>query len=259
MIHDEIRIEDDRPNYELKEAYVICTTPRSGSNLLSFTLEQQGLGIPREYLNPSRKDVYLYFSHHQQTQFEISQQYLNHDERLSQLQNIIQNNRCSENGIFGTKLMVKDLYFEPERFELFQQNMKVPTKYIVLKRRNIVEKAISMYFAFETEQWIVNHQEKPTLDLIPYDYQKIAHYMTGLKEANQFWDTLFPNSSSNALVVYYKDLVRDFRGTIQNINTFLGHDGLPIPEPPIQKQTHPLKKSFEKLFVAEYKQRHRTR
>ncbi len=254
-----ISIEDDTPQNAIQEAYVVCTTPRSGSNLLILTLEEQGLGYPHEYVNNKRNDLYYYLQHHTQQTWEDDPSYLDDPQRLSQLQNILQQNRCSENGIFGTKLFAADLYFKPERFDLFQQNMKVPTKYIVLKRRNIVEKAISMYFAFETEQWIVNHQEKPTLDLIPYDYQKIAHYMTGLKEANQFWDTLFPNSSSNALVVYYKDLVRDFRGTIQNINTFLGHDGLPIPEPPIQKQTHPLKKSFEKLFIAEYKQRHRTR
>ena len=41
----------DLPKTPLKSAYIVCTTPRTGSNLLCFALVEQGIGTPLEYLN----------------------------------------------------------------------------------------------------------------------------------------------------------------------------------------------------------------
>ncbi len=253
-----ISIEDDTPQNAIQEAYVVCTTPRSGSNLLILTLEEQGLGYPHEYVNNKRNDLYYYLQQHTQQTWENDPSYLDDPQRLSQLQNILQQNRCSENGIFGTKLFAADLYFKPERFELFQQNMKVPTKYIVLKRRNIVEKAISLHFAFETEQWYAKNESVLHTEEVKYHFHLINKHFQDLRKADLFWHNIFPVESANVMFVYYQDLTTRFEDTIQKINHFLGHGGLSIPKPPTQKQIHPLKKSFEKLFIAEYKHYRKT-
>lgn len=248
-----IVIDDDTPQHTLKSAYVICCTPRSGSYLLAFTLEQQGLGIPREYFNPSNRELNRYLSHHLGQDIEHRPHYLKEGTLFDQLQDIVQQQRCSQNGIFGTKLFGGDMGYNPERMQRFQNRMTVPTKYIVLRRSDLVAKAISVHFAMENNQWFEERGKTLDNEQVQYDYAKIKRYLTAMKVAHDFWDAYFPEEGNNVLIVNYSDLATDFRNTIKRINTFLGFEGLDIPAPPIQKQTHPLKESFRKLFLTEYK------
>ena len=41
-----IHYDDDVIGVDRTLSYCICTTPRSGSNLLMFTLHKQGFGLP---------------------------------------------------------------------------------------------------------------------------------------------------------------------------------------------------------------------
>ncbi len=253
MSKAQILIEDDTPHHTLQSAYVICCTPRSGSYLLAFTLEQQGLGLPREYFNPSNRELNHYLSQHLEQDIEHTPNYLKEGTLFDQLQDIVQQQRRSHNGIFGTKLFGGDVGYNPKRMKRFQNRMTVPTKYIVLRRTDLVAKAISVHFAMESNQWFEERSKKLNNGQVKYNYNKIKRYLTAMKVAHNFWDTYFPEEDNNVIIIKYSDLATDFRNTITRINMFLGFEGLDIPAPPIQKQSHPLKESFRKLFLTQYK------
>jgi trehalose 2-sulfotransferase len=252
-----VYIEDDTPNHIIKSAYIVCTTPRSGSNLLTFTLEQQGLGRPNEYFNPNRKDINRYLQQHLQKDIPHTQDYLHKFAHLTPLQKIIQHNRCCERGIFGSKLFAQDLNCEEQLFQSFQENMLVPTKYILLKRKDIISQAISLHFATETKQWHSSTKTSSQVEQVSYDYNTLERYLTHFKIAQAFWATQFPTATENVLILDYADLAENYTTTIQRVNTFLGHEGIEVPVPPIQKQSDPLKEVFRKRFIADFRAQHK--
>ena len=246
-----VQIKDDTPNHNINSAYIICTTPRSGSNLLTFSLEDQGLGRPNEYFNPNRTDINRYLQDHLQKEIPHTHDYLHNLENLTSLQQIIQHNRCCKHGIFGAKLFAQDINCEERIFQSFQENMLVPTKYIFLSRKDIVRQAISFHFANETKQWYSSTKAHRQIEHVPYNYILLKAYLMHFKIAQAFWKTQFPVETENVLILDYADLANNFKTTIQRVNTFLGQKNIAVPVPPIQKQSDPLKELFRKRFIAE--------
>ena len=124
--------------------YVICTTPRSGSNLLCNLLESSGvMGYPKEFLNLD--SVVLPFAQRNNLVDSESRIYLD-----SYLEQVVKK-FSSRNNVFGMKLLFDQ--FEPY-MQLNVIRQFIPRfKFIWLLRKDVLSQAISQHIAKETNEW----------------------------------------------------------------------------------------------------------
>jgi len=230
----------DQPSSPTTHNYIICCTPRSGSNLLSFTLAKQGLGIPLEYFNfRENPKCSEFFNRICNTELDP---YTASIEQKQQYLRELLRKRTTENGIFGLKIFP---HHYPEN--LIETILPEPIQYIWIQRRDFVGQAISFYFAQSLQQW---HSKRTASGELPsYSFKDIFEIFTDLKNLQREWFRFFKDRNVNVYQTSFEDLSNDFEATIQNINEFLGFPDLDIPDAPIQKQTHPLKLEFQERFI----------
>ena len=111
----------DRPAYTETANYFICTTPRTGSNLLMFALQEQGLGLPMEYFNTKIPKMALFAERNGIDNFNNLQQSAamrqnNHCD-YQRYSKILQSCRRTKNGIFGAKIFADSLLWGAESFQ----------------------------------------------------------------------------------------------------------------------------------------------
>ena len=242
--------------------YCICTTPRSGSNLLMFTLKQQGIGLPDEYFNHNRIDLKWYLEQHFNIVLDKDafirglERFPNEPELLRQHTVNLQKNRLSDNGIFGSKIFAGDLLLDTENWKLVYTTLSPKPRIIHLIRDNLVEQAVSYYVAANKNEWFLDRDNSLSeMNAIPYDYKVIRRIVKTLKQGNEFWNQVLDHTESNTLRVTYTQLSTDFTGSIQQINAFLGFAGIPVPEPPIRKQTDPIKEQLISMFMEDVRRK----
>ena len=234
-------------------SYVICTTPRTGSNLLMLTLEKLGLGQPEEYLNGLRSEVCGFATQVLQHDLLNEANFFESSIDIQQYMEYLQKYRCSENGVFGVKIFARDVNHTVENFEYFSKLIGTSTKFIYLKRKNIVKQAISMYISSQDKQWVQSSLSPMNTD-IRYDFDWLLRSVNYIKLCNQFWTQIFPEENENVLLLTYEDLSKDFPTLIHQVCDFLKHETSTIPNPPLQRQIHPLKKQFFRRFKRDLKQ-----
>jgi LPS sulfotransferase NodH len=191
--------------------YMICTTARSGSNLLCDYLVNTGvLGRPTEHFNP---DIVRRGAFGRRFTFEeplpcgdyIAWLYEHHR---------------TPNGVFGTKVLYEDLanYF---RFPAFAELMR-GSRCILLRRRDKARQAVSYYFAAETGQWV--HTDKPRRDpeSLPYDCAVLRSHMRRLVEQETMWLGILASLGIDHREIFFEDFVRDPRHHIDAIARDLG-------------------------------------
>src|SRR5215204_3248954 len=123
--------DEDVGPYACSFRYVLCTTPRTGSSMLSASLREFGsLGYPHEYLN--LRFVKAWADRCGMARVSMTQ-YLR----------FLESRRCSPNGVFGLKVHFSQL--EPALGESNRQAefLRRFDRCIVLGRRNKVAQAIS--------------------------------------------------------------------------------------------------------------------
>ena len=225
-------------------SYVICTTPRTGSNLLMLTLESLGLGLPEEYLNGLRTEVCGFATQVLQHEFSNGAGFFESEADIQQYVEYLQTYRCSENGVFGIKVFARDLNHNIQNFESFTKSIGTPTKYIFLKRKNIVKQAISMYIGSKDKQWVNSSGLSGLNTDVAYDFEWLLKAINYIRLCNQFWEKIMYEENENVQFLTYEDLSTDFPESIQRVCDFLGHKPHTIPSPPIQRQINPLKQQF---------------
>jgi len=193
--------------------YVICTTPRSGSNLLCELLSSSRLmGQPSEFLNPLggllpvAKDNGLL-----DLQGRIS---------LRTYLNYVTEKYATQNGCFGLKLLSDQL----ETFGKFQavKDVLMKSRFIWLVRRDIVSQAVSLYIASETGSWKSFENEKKTRGMVKFDEEKIQFFVDRLLMQNRKWEQLFLINQVEYLRVDYEEVLADPQSTCQTICEFCG-------------------------------------
>lgn len=181
-----------------RKFYVICTTPRSGSNLLCDLLWSSGvMGKPQEYLNP---DACL---------LPFAQQYnlFEEESRLcfeTYLKCVIEN-FSSENNVFGMKFLFDQ--FEPMmELEALQQLMP-HCQFIWLVRRDTIAQAVSMYIAKCTNDWNSHQEDKTKRSCIEYNEEAIRFFVEYLLTLNLKWLEFFSINKLEYLTLYYEDIL----------------------------------------------------
>jgi LPS sulfotransferase NodH len=190
-----------------RRRYVICSTPRTGSGLLSGGLTTTGVaGMPTEYLNGWLLKAYLRRSG--AGSFSSSEYWRFMEARYT-----------TPNGVFGTKLHYDQLvavYRTTPRQVAFLRHFN---DIIHISRRNKVAQAVSWAKALQTDSYT---SEISPLRSAHYDAPLIARRLAAALTGEQSWERLFRLARRAPHRVFYEDLAGDFDGTVRRILQVMG-------------------------------------
>jgi LPS sulfotransferase NodH len=227
--------------------YIICTTPRSGSWLLSEGLASTSLaGNPREWFNTLEE---------QKRRARWRMDYST-DLTYARYLEIARAESTTSNGISGIKLHYSQFAELPKKLESIkslrglthaQLMSKVfpNAKYLWLTRRDKARQATSLLLATNTDQWwaiggATSKKREDTTGNPEFDGYAIARMETALVKKDLQWQTYFQDNDIAPFVVHYEDLATDYAGTIVSVLKWLGipkADGIVVPPPRLKRQS----------------------
>jgi LPS sulfotransferase NodH len=270
-------------------AYLVCSTPRSGSTLLCELLKDTGAaGAPEEYFEataqtgaPPHPGDYL--DGLPRTGAGIRDDlappeappysslagvgdYRAHLERTWRL-------GTTPNGVFASKLMWHQidemrtlLATLPEYGELvgtspyeFLCRVFGDPAFVLISRRDKVRQAVSMWRALQTRSW--RHGGNPRTGPLHYSFEGVDHLVRALTRQDEAWRTFFTAHGIDALQISYEDdLERDRRATVSAV---LEHIGVDLPEQwqpadPIGRQADELSEEWVRAYHRERAAQSRT-
>lgn len=226
-------------------AYVICTSPRSGSTLLCQGLTRTGrAGAPAEFFD-HREEVTAYWM----KRFTIS--------KRSQFVDKLVEATSSENGVFGTKLhwstqgdmhsALKDSLClkaagvqHRSLTELLEMKFSA-VRYIWLRRRNKVAQGISHYRANQSGLWEIPKgsvcEASNAGDAVEFSYRLIHECVACACEYDRQWEHYFTSYTLTPLQLFYEDLVASYDQSLRRVLEFLSvcHNDLPQADPPLER------------------------
>ncbi|MBT9315570.1 Stf0 family sulfotransferase [Leptothoe spongobia] len=220
---------DNSIRNSIKNSYIICSTGRSGSTLFCRTLGTiEVAGNPREHFHPRL----------------LSERAISVDNPeyfYDYYCKVIEEN-SSEEGVFGVKMhwdQLQDFLVicrscieelkSASNLEVI--NYMFPnTKFIYIRRGDILKQAISTEVAYQTGTWTVPKQNadvarysKPQKTrILLFNPLGIYRYKWGLQKMNNQWKSFFEENSIGFYEVVYEELVASFDKSIHDVLDFLG-------------------------------------
>ncbi|MDQ2742055.1 MAG: Stf0 sulfotransferase family protein [Chloroflexota bacterium] len=192
--------------------YIICATPRSGSNLLCEVLSSLGFaGTPEEHLwDPPGAE----------------------SEPLAIRWPRVLQAGAGTNGVFGLKLMG----YQADRLEpelpavlgmpgrslglVVAATLADPT-YVYLTRQDRLRQAISLVRALQTSQW----RSMDAAACAPrYDAHAIAREVQSLEQDEGNWEEFFDRNRVTPYRLTYEEVTGRPQGTVAALLSYLGHD-----------------------------------
>jgi trehalose 2-sulfotransferase len=197
--------------------YLICTTARSGSNLLCDYLRNSGiLGRPGEIFNP---DVIR--NGHLGRRFE-------HSGSISAERYIVwvQEQFRGKNEIFGAKLLYEDLEAFggfPAFRQLFEQSAL-----FWLIRRDKLGQAISYYIAQMTGQWVSTDSPKMSIEDLEFDYEKIQRHIERLVRQDMNWQLMFERLNRKYVTIIFEEFIANPAAILREIADKIGQKSVAL-------------------------------
>ena len=220
--------------------YVVCTTPRSGSNYFGSFLRSLKLGMTKEIFNPD-----FIQSQIKKNKIEIKDHILNSKEYMNNLSRMK-----------GFKL----LWFQCEQI---LQNKYILEKIIELKpifllRENVIKQAISLYIAEKTDIWTSNSKKNTDCEtIVEYEYDSILEFVDRINTHNSNWRIFLNIYFDEYLEIHYEDLLSNDRNKIiKQLSDYFGYDlALTSNGEPkrFKKQGGELNRELYDRFVADYR------
>jgi LPS sulfotransferase NodH len=231
--------------------YLICTTPRSGSWLLSESLASTSVaGNPREWF------------HAAQEQDHRARWRMTHASDLAYVDYLrhIRSRATTRNGICGIKVhyyqfaeLREKLAHTPaaHRSRGVELSDFLPNiRYLWLTRRDKARQAISYYRAVQTNQWwlidgeATGEGEEPSIAATPpiepeFDPHHIRRLERLLVDHDERWAAYFKAHGIDPLVVHYEDLLEDRHRQIVRVLQWLGvrePEHVALPPPRLRRQ-----------------------
>ena len=232
----------------IRRSYLICTTPRTGSNFLCEVLRSSGLaGYPDDYFwNPP-----FWYGRWQVSTFSAYLERLLHE-------------GTSPNGIFGCKMMwdylgdlLPQLVGHAVMETMTPHEILAATfpnlQYVWLRRRDTIRQGISYYRALETRIWrSTDRGTEPVADP-PFNAQAIESLVQLCTWEDREWHDLFQRAGITPLVVSYEELAASPQGVAAAIVAFLGLPPAPSLEGRAwahQRQADALTESWVQRYLA---------
>jgi len=206
------------------ESYLICTTHRSGSNLLSQMLtDSKVAGKPGEY-----------FSNTLQARFTQS---LLLPANLTPIEFFrgAMHRTTGASGLFGAKIMPRHLQYALQvirpAFRLSAQETDLAVlsallpkpRFVWLRRKDVLRQAISLARAKQTKAW---HARKTPAKPPVFDFVQIDRCVSQIEQANGFWGQWFHAQGISACQITYEEMVEDYQKAVRAVLSFVGQ---PIP------------------------------
>ncbi|THD83273.1 MAG: hypothetical protein E7812_00320 [Phenylobacterium sp.] len=256
----------------MAESYIICTSPRSGSTLLSEMLACAGdAGGPIEFLNRGYRD--------------------GHTDWTTYLE-LVRRSCSSDNGVFGGKAhwYQLDEYIcdwanidSGDLFDALCSSLGVH-RFIWLRRADVLRQAISLYRAMISSTWWLPTPStlsrprplpyKPAVALrqvvdafhcgpareveYPFDFEAISHIARVLEEQDLRWSEFFRDRAILPIELEYEALVSFPAATIGKLRRQLD-----LPEkraeddltPPLHRQADGMTDELVHRFISERRRR----
>ncbi|MEQ9317373.1 MAG: Stf0 family sulfotransferase [Henriciella sp.] len=185
-----VETESAIPNKpEPTHQYIIWFTARSGSSWLTDVMEQGGLGVPREWLNPRNFEPHVKaFGSKSWDHFFT-----------------MMRRRWSRNGIFGQEITAGFYKVFSEYVDLREHfNLRAPS--MMLFREDIVLQGISLYFA--TESGTFHSVSEGAKKALPdYDSERIKHWVRHLHAHENLLRSLFDELGNGPKYASYETLL----------------------------------------------------
>jgi LPS sulfotransferase NodH len=175
-------------------------SPRCGSSMIAEAMSQtQALGYPLEWFNDAMQSG--------------DPQLVGAPERCRRLVS----SGVTPNGVAGVKIYAAQFKKASEYidWEVWFPN----TKWIRLRRRDVLRQAISLAIARQGGAWTSEEARKGSLS---YDREQIEDCMKELTEENDFWDNYFVDMPHSPPVFWYEDVVHSLADAIDQIADYVG-------------------------------------
>ena len=237
-------------------SYLVCATERSGSTLLCELLSGTGVaGRPEEFFEflsasgrPRQPREYFHEGS------EIAERL---PPLLAPLPQPTWEDRLADarergstaNGVFGAKMMWAYLgdflsHGTPE------EQLGEPLRWVYVEREDKLEQAISLWRAIQTSQWRAEDSAERAEPV--FDAPAIAHLKQRLESQAERWRGWFADRGTEPLAIAYESFIEDSHATVCRVLEHLGlPTDVPIPEPPMRKQSDGLSAKWAERFRQE--------
>lgn len=217
--------------------YIVCSTPRSGSNLLCLTLKEMGIGAPDEYFNRRKKSGNLLVPRTELTEHSIRNYCLK----------ILEENK--KGGVFGMNLHLSQMDDFPELWTALP-TLFPGSRYLYLTRKDLFRQAISHTIAHQTGAW--SSEILPTA--LPFYHPKeVRERLQTLTQEMERWEEFFRRHHLSPLRIFYEELEHNFEKTLSEIIHSLGlPNTIPLPPPPLKKQADLHSEEWYRRAIQDY-------
>lgn len=225
-----------------RKTYIICFTNRCGSNMLAELIATNpAFGKAGEYLNAPGV---------------LRNATRREHKTMAQHLNWLRRAKASAHGIFGIKLSYRQLFFLARTG--FVSGMFGDVRFVHIRRRNVLDQAISHAIASQTKTWTSKQAAAKDAGTADFKPAHIARLMDSINEANAKFRTYFEVFGFDAVDVVYEDLVEDVQSQGDRVLRGIGFCGPDVKVNPgltlLRKQGNALNDSFAQKF-REYYQR----
>jgi LPS sulfotransferase NodH len=238
-----------------RRCYLVCTIPRSGSNLLTDGLRAtRQAGVPKQFFLPKSEPRYA---------IELG---VDSDADYSGYVRAVVNAKTTQNEVFGFKLMswylddflarLRDTRaFGDAATEDFTvlRNAFPRLRFVHIVRRHKLRQALSTARALQTGLWKVQ-QGKTALREPQFDAQLIEQSLKEGERQEMIWESFFRRIGVAPFQVEYEELCRDYESTIRGVLDFLKislPSGARIGPPVTIRQADELSRLWEERFLTE--------
>ncbi len=238
-----------------RRCYVVCTIPRSGSNLLTDGLRAtRKAGMPKQFFLPKSEDRYG-----AELGVDPNADYPGY------VRGIV-NKKTTHNEVFGFKLMswylddflarLRDTgaFGSTATDDLTMLRNAFPRlRFVHIVRRHKLRQALSTARALQTGLWKVQ-EGKAALREPQFDAELIEQSLREAKRQEKIWHTFFQRIGIDPFQVAYEELCRDYEATVRGALDFL-KISLPrrarIGPPVTVRQADEISRIWEERFLTE--------
>jgi len=238
-----------------QRCYVVCTIPRSGSNLLTDGLrDTRRAGVPKQFFLPKDQSRYA-----AELGLDAAADYAGYVRGVA-------NSKTTHNEVFGFKLMswYLDNFLTRLReahgfgnsgttdLELLR-NAFPRLRFVRIVRRHKLRQALSTARALQTGLWKVQ-EGKITLREPEFDPDLIEQSLHEAERQEKIWADFFRRNGVKPFQVEYENLCQDYEATIRAVLNFLKIK-LPasarVGPPATTRQADEISRIWEERFLAE--------
>lgn len=226
-------------------AYVVCTSPRTGSTLLCKGLAGTGrTGAPDEYFDrPAENMAYWMW------RFRIANR--------SEFASKIVEATSTPNGVFGVKLhwtAYPDMHrafidsLTPRLADAWNRSLNEllherfsAVRYIWLRRLDKVAQGISHFRADRSRLWEISKGQRAAKsgggEAVEFDFRAIDHCISLATEFDHQWKNHFRRMGLTPLEIVYEEFMDSYDLVLRKVLDYLavGHADLPEAEPQLER------------------------